>query len=116
MSKKFDLEDRTLDFSKSVIGLCRKLNRDTVNIQLISQLVRSSGSVGANYREANEALGKKDFAYRMRISRKEAKETSYWLELLLEANANFGNDIKPLLQEAKEIRSIFTAIIEKTKK
>ena len=112
---KFDLEDRTSEFAKRAIRLCKSLPRDTINIELISQLIRASGSVGANYREANEALGKKDFVYRMRITRKEAKESSYWLELVLEANEKFSEEIKSLLQEAVELRSIFSSIIDKSK-
>ena len=114
-NKPYDLEKRTLYFAKAIIRLCKKLPKNTINIELIRQLVRSAGSVGANYREANEALSKKDFAYRMRVTRKEAKETTYWLELVLEANPGFGNDIDPLSQESKELRNIFTSIIDKSK-
>lgn len=113
MAKKYDLEDRTLEFSKRAIRLCKKLPRNTINIELISQLIRSAGSVGANYREANEALGRKDFAHRMRITRKEGKESFYWLELILESNEDFKEDINALLQESRELRNIFTSIIEK---
>ena len=78
----FDLERRTTEFAKEVILLCRKLPRDSVNHRLIGQVVGSSGSIGANYREANDALGTKDFISRLRISRGEAKETIHWLELI----------------------------------
>ena|SRR3990167_9047350 len=78
----FDLEKRTTEFAKQVILLCRKLPRDAVNNRLISQVVGSSGSIGANYREANDALGIKDFVNRLRISRRETKETLHWLELI----------------------------------
>lgn len=82
ITKKYDLEKRTLDFSKNVRCFVRDLPRTISNKEDISQLVRSSGSVGANYIEANESLGKKDFAMRIKIARKEAKESTYWLELL----------------------------------
>jgi len=113
-NKTYDLEERTLNFAKEITRLCRNLSKTTVNIELVRQLVRSGSSVGANYREANEALGKKDFAHRMRITRKEAKETSYWLELIQEANSDFEENIRPLLQESKELRNIFSSIIDKT--
>ena len=82
----YNLEDRTLQFSKDIIALCKELFRNGINLPLISQIVRSATSVGANYREANDGLGKKDFVLRLRIARKEAKESSYWLELLAESN------------------------------
>lgn len=113
MSKYKELEDRTLNFSKNVIKLCDKLPKNTINFEIIKQIVRSACSVGANYREANEALGKKDFAHRLRISRKEAKETTYWLEILLESNADFKKEIEILLDEAQQLRNILSAILSK---
>lgn len=112
-NRKYDLEDRTLQFSKEVIRLCRKLPKETVNFKLVDQLVRSATSIGANYREANDALGKKDFVHRLRIARKEAKETIYWLELLEEANPKYNNKIIMLITEAVELRNILSAIIKK---
>jgi four helix bundle protein len=81
---------------------------------MVKQVIRSSGSVGANYIEANESLGKKDFAMRIRICRKEAKETVYWLKLV-ETNDN-SLDIKRALyiQEGTEIMKIFGAILIKS--
>ena len=113
--KKYDLEDRTLDFSKRIIQLCQTLPKNTVNFKLIDQLVRSGTSVGANYREANETETKKDFHFRIRICRKEAKETVYWLTLMIEANLMFEDTIKPLIQEAQEFVKIFAAIAQKAK-
>ena len=110
---KFDLEERTLTFAKEIIKICKKLPFDAINKELISQLVRSGGSVGANYREANDALSKKDFTYRMKISRKETKETNYWLELLKEANPDFSEKIDELMKETNELKKIFSAIIKK---
>jgi four helix bundle protein len=115
MSKYKELEDRTLDFSKNVVMLCNKFPKNTINFELIKQIVRSACSVGANYREANEALGKKDFSHRLRIARKEAKETTYWLDILLESNPNFKKEIENLMDEAQQLRNILSAIIEKTK-
>ena len=112
----YDLEDRTLEFSKKVIFLVKKLSKDTINFKLTDQLVRSSTSVGANYREANDAISKKDFLHRMRISRKEARETTYWLELILEANPEFTKEGDFLLKECKELRNILSAILTKSEK
>lgn len=110
-----NLDDRTLDFAKRIIHLCKALQKDAVNIELVKQCIRSGCSVGANYREANNALSKKDFIHRMRISRKEAKETQYWLELIIEANQHIQKQIVPLKQEAGELIKILSAIIEKSK-
>ncbi len=80
-SKQYDLEERTLTFAKDVIKFVKNLPRTIANIEIIKQLARASGSVGANYIEANEALSKKDFIMRVKICRKEAKESGYWLKL-----------------------------------
>ncbi|KKP98780.1 MAG: hypothetical protein US71_C0017G0014 [Parcubacteria group bacterium GW2011_GWD2_38_12] len=112
---KSNLDDRTLEFAKRIVHLSRALPRDTVNLELKKQLIRSGASVGANYREANDALSKKDFVYRLRINRKEAKETQYWLNLIIEANLEFQKRIEPLLQESIELIKIFSSIIEKSK-
>jgi len=111
---KFDLEDRTLDFAKQIIRLCKTLTNNTVNFKLVDQIIRSAGSVGANYREANDCLGKKDFGHRLRISRKEAKETIFWLELILEANPETKEKVDLLIDECTQIRNILSAIIKKT--
>jgi len=110
----FDLEERTLEFAKNVIRLCKKLPQNVINRELISQLIRASGSVGANYREANEALSKKDFKHRIKISRKEAKESHYWLELLKEANPEYTEEIDTLQTEAIELKKIFSSIANKS--
>jgi four helix bundle protein len=111
--KPFDLEERTSEYAKCIIRLCKKLPTNTVNIEIIRQLVRAAGSVGANYREANEALSRKDFTYRLRITRKEAKESSYWLDLLKEANLNIEEEINGLYRESRELRNIFSSILNK---
>jgi four helix bundle protein len=113
--KAYDLEERTLEFAKGIIRLCKKLPKDVINLELIAQLVRAAGSVGANYRESNESLSKKDFLYRIRITRKECKESTYWLELIKEANPNFAKEIDYYIQESRELRNIFTSILNKSK-
>lgn len=114
-SKKYDLEDRTLEFARRVRSFIETLNKTAANIEDGKQLIRSSGSVGANYIEANEALSKKDFAMRIKICRKEAKESRYWLRLI---NANGKNEIeaerKELEKEAQELTHIFGSIVTKT--
>jgi len=114
-TKIYDLEKRTLEYGKRIIHLCRSLSKDTINNTISSQLARSGTSLGANYREANETVTKKDFSFRMRICRKEGKETVYWLQLLIEANPDLEKRVAPLLQETIELVKIFAAIIEKSK-
>lgn len=114
MDKHCDLEERTEKFAKAVIGFSRKLPRNTVNIELISQGVRAAGSVGANYIEANESLSKKDFVNRIKICRKEAKESRYWLKLIVSANLEFEKEINELVQESTELMNIFGAILKKS--
>ena len=114
-SKQYDLEERTLKFAKEVIKFVKILPRTIANIEIIKQLIRASGSVGANYIEANEALSKKDFIMRVKICRKEAKESRYWLKLI-EVNGEDAEKQRQLLvQEATELMKIFGAILEKTK-
>lgn len=115
-SKRYDMEDRTLEFSKDLIRLVKSLPKDNINQILGNQAIRSGTSIGANYREANETETKKDFQFRLRISRKEAKETVYWLNLIIEANPQLKEEIQPILQESMELLKILAAIIEKTKK
>jgi len=112
-NRVYDLEQRSLKFAKNVLHLCQKMPKTITNNELVKQVTRSAASVGANYVEAGEALGKNDFKHRLRISRKEAKETSYWLELILEINSILSKDIEALSQESKELRNIFTSIINK---
>ena len=84
----YDLEERTFQFAKKVRLWVKTIPKSVENIEDIKQLVKASGSAGANYIEANEALGKKDFAMRIRISRKEAKESAYWIRMILKTNDN----------------------------
>ena len=114
--RPFDLEDRTFEFARHVRTFIKELPGTVANLEDIRQLVKSSGSVGANYREANDALGKKDFAMRIKISRKEAKESRYWLRLVDtgddEAIAVERDD---LATEAMELVKIFSSILQKCK-
>jgi four helix bundle protein len=112
---QYDLEDRTFAFAKNVRALAKQIPKTASNIEDIKQMVRASGSVGANYIEANESLSKKDFLMRIKICRKEAKESGYWLRLI-----DTGDDLRvkkyrdELVQEATELTSIFGAILRKS--
>ena len=115
-TNKFDLEERTYQFTKRVVLFVKKLPRTITNIEYGKQVIRSSGSTGANYIEANESFSKKDFNMRIKICRKEAKESAYWLRLIMETNDNkFELEGKELLNEAIELKKIFSSIIEKSK-
>jgi len=110
----FDLEKRTTEFAIKVIRLCRSVPKDSINNRITGQLAGCSGSIGANYREANDPLGKKDFLQRLRITRKEAKETVHWLIILREANdENYYKEIDECMKEAVELKNIFSVIITK---
>ena len=114
-SKKYDLEDRTLEFAKRVRKFVAVLKNTPANMEDRKQLIRSSGSIGANYIEANEALSKKDFLLRVKICRKEAKESRYWLRLVDTNKDNkLENERKSLEKEATELTHIFGSIITKS--
>ncbi|MFH1282147.1 MAG: four helix bundle protein [bacterium] len=111
----YDLEERTYQFAKNIAFFCKKLPRNISNIKYIDQLIRASGSVGANYIEANESLSRKDFVMRIKICRKESKEAAYWIRLITETN--FEDLIEEgllLKEEATQLKKIFCCIIEKS--
>jgi four helix bundle protein len=109
-----DLEERTAVFAQEVRAFVRALPRTISNIEDVKQLVRASGSVGANCIEANESLGNKDRVMKFRISRKEAKECQLWLRLVdVGGNPGLDDQRKGLRQETHELKLIFTAIIKK---
>jgi len=112
----YDLEERTLKFAKDVRLFIKTVPKTIANVEDIRQLVKASGSVGANYIEANESLSKKDFLMRAKISRKECKESVYWLRMINETN-NLKNskEAERLIQEGTEIKKILSAIINKSK-
>lgn len=112
MDKTYDLEERTFEFARNIRAFVRKVVKDIPNIEDCKQVVRSSGSVAANYIEANEALSKKDFLMRSKICRKEAKESRLWLRLILAEGIE--SERARLEQEAKERTHISGAIITKS--
>lgn len=114
-SKQYDLEERTSRFATSVALYVKVLNKTISNIEYSKQVIRSSSSVGANYLEANEALSKKDFKMRIKISRKEAKESAFFLRLIVETNdESVSQEGVKLIQEADELKKIFSAILIKS--
>ncbi len=112
--KVYDLEERTYLFAKNCRLLIQTLPKTISNIEDGKQLVRSSGSVAANYIEANEKLGDKDFKFRLKISRKESKESVLWLKLLKDLNTKLETELTQLSNEAEELRKILSAIINKS--
>jgi four helix bundle protein len=114
-TKRYDLEERTHAFAKCVRAFIKRLPRIDANIIDGRQLIRASGSVGANYIEANEALSRKDFLMRIKISRKEAKECRWFLGLLdTRGDPALEKARNELVQEATELTSIFGAIVRKS--
>ena len=111
---RYDLEDRTYEFARRCRAFIRTVPRTVTTIDDARQLVRSSGSVAANYIEANEALSKRDFQMRIKICRKEAKESGLWLRLMGTAPKVNLAEQSALLQESGELTNIFGAIIQKT--
>lgn len=114
---RFDLQKRTLNFSTQIVRLLKILPKDTAGIVLGKQLIRSATSIGANLEEADAASSRKDFFYKISICLKEAKETKYWLNIIISAqilnNEDIVQSVKNLLQEATELSNIFYSITKK---
>jgi four helix bundle protein len=110
--KLYGLEERTALFAEKSRAFVKRLPRTIANIEDAKQFIRASGSIGANYIEANEAIGKKDFVMKIKICRREAKETCYWLRLL-DVGGELVEERQQLSSEAKELMNIFGAILRK---
>lgn len=106
----YDLEERAAKFGANIIIFAQAIPKNEINRSLISQIVRSATSVGANYMEANQASSKKDFRNKIYICRKEANETKHWLRMINKANLDKNDIIKKLWQEAHELTLIFSKI------
>lgn len=113
---KYDLEERTAKFGEDIIKFTRKISKDVITIPIISQLIRSGTSVGANYCEADDAESKKDFNHKIAICKKEARESKHWLRMIVVAVPELKEDARILWMEAKELNLIFNAIIRSGKK
>lgn len=110
----FDLEERTAVFGEAVIRFAKTIPKNPVTTPLISQIVRSGTSVGANYCEADDAVSKKDFKNKIGTCRKEARETKLWLRMVAAAEPTLKAEARLLWQEAKELHLIFAAIWRKS--
>ena len=115
MLHEFDLGERTAKFGERIIIFCRLLPKDVVSNPIISQLIRASTSVGANYCEADCAESKKDFEHKMGIANKEAKESTHWLRMIGSAVPEKIQDARLLWKEAHELNLIFVTIIKNSK-
>ena len=117
--KQFDIYNRVFDFAVKTVKFLDKLPKSTASFEYSKQLTRSSGSIGANLEEADGALSRKDFVYKLGIARKEAKESKHWLRLIESTSSIKGQDLKEemswLIQENTEIMLILNSIITKTK-
>lgn len=113
--KKYDLEERTAKFGIEIIRFCKGMPRNAVANPLISQLIRSATSIGANYMEADGAESKKDFFHKIGICKKEAKETLHWLRMIAETDENKKIKCRKFWKEAHELTLIFSAIINKSR-
>lgn len=110
--KIYKLDDRAIAFAQEVKFFVRKLPVDIVNTEYAKQLIRSSSAIGANYIEANDCLGKKDFLMRTKIAKKEARETIYWLKLINSER----KEKQILINEAQELMKILGSMIDKKEK
>ena len=107
---KYNLEERTAKFGENIIEFIRTLKRNELNKSLVSQLIRSATSIGANYMEANEAASKKDFKNKISICKKESNETKHWLRMIAKANPDKKEKCKVFWKEAHELTLIFAKI------
>lgn len=114
--KIFDLTDRTAVFGENIIDFVKSIPDNTINRPLISQIVRSSTSIGANYMEADGAESKKDFQHKIGICKKESKETMHWLRMLAKAYPECESNCRNHWKESQELALIFSSIINKMKK
>ena len=113
--RTYDLDERTAIFGETVIEFVQHVKLTPITSPLVSQLVRSATSIGANYCEAAEAGSDKEFWYRVSISNREARETKHWLRMLAHAVPLCKDDIRVLWKEANELNLIFASICRKGK-
>lgn len=116
IGRKYDLEERTAKFGEEIIKFAKKIPENSVTRPLIPQLVKAGTSIGANYCEADDAESKRDFNHKIGICKKEARETKYWLRMIVVAVPALKEEARKLWTEAKELNLIFNAIIRSSKK
>lgn len=110
---QYDLEERTAKFAENIIDFLRPIERNLINTNIISQLIRSTTSIRANYMEANQGSSNKDFKNKIYICRKESNETKYWLRILAKANPELIEKSRKFWKEAHELTLIFASITKK---
>ena len=113
-ASKFDLEDRTAAFGEAIIEFAMSIKETAVMRPLISQIVRSGTSAGANYCEADDAVSRKEFALKINTCRKETRETKFWLRMIVKADPNLRDPAAVLWKEANELHLIFSKIRRST--
>jgi four helix bundle protein len=106
---RIQLQQRTKQFHIDVIKLCQQLPKNAAGFETAKQVIRSAGSVGANYRATVRAKSKADFIYKIEIVLEEADESLYWLEVIRDADLITGLEIERLIKEANELTAIFAA-------
>jgi four helix bundle protein len=109
-----DLQERTLRFGLSILSLVDDLPKSVKGWEVGKQVIRSGTGIGANIREADNALTDAEFAHKCSIARKEASETQYWLELCRQAKLLSGPHLEAAMQEANELTRIMSAMVIKT--
>lgn len=109
----FDLQERTAVFAEKTLLFCKKLPANVITKPIISQLVRSATSIGANYCEADNAASRNDFKYKIAICRKESRETQYWFRMMISVIPEMHAEASLLSFEAHELNLIFSSIIRK---
>lgn len=114
--QKYDLEERTLEFSKDLIDFAKRLPQNSITKSSIIQLIRCGTSIGANCSEADEASSRKDFINKITIAKKEARETKYWLRIIVHTLPQFKDEARKLYKEAQELNLILAAIVHNSKK
>ena len=112
---KYDLEERTAKFGEGIIEFCKEVKESTLTRPLISQLVRSGTSIGANYMEANAASSKRDFRNKIFICKKETQETKHWLRMMSRCVPEKKEELQTLWREAQELTFIFGKILSSSK-
>ena len=112
---KYNLEERTGKFGEDIIRFCRSIRQDAITKPIISQLVRSGTSIGANYMEANAASSKKDFQNKIFICKKETQETKHWLRMIAQCSPERKEEIRVIWKECQELTLIFGKIVSSLK-
>lgn len=111
----YDLEERTAKFGEEIIDFCKSIKQDVITKPIISQLIRSATSIGANYMEANAASSRKDFRNKIFICKKETQETKHWLRMIAKCAPERKEEIKKLWEECQELTLIFQKITSSLK-